>query len=101
MNYEEKYRKLIDTLQLLIYNGKKQGHIILRIEDIENAIPELSESKDESMMKVLLRGFKNYSIVCEKFGGVDVNDIIAWLEKQGDKKSVDNVEPKFKVGDKV
>jgi hypothetical protein len=28
-------------------------------------------------------------------------DIVAWLEKQGEKKPVNNVEPKFKVGDKI
>ena len=45
MNYKEKYENVINRLQGLITNGKKQGHIIIRIEDIENAIPELKESE--------------------------------------------------------
>ena len=46
MDYEKKYNNIVDTLQSLIANGKKLGHIIIRIEDIENAIPELKESEE-------------------------------------------------------
>ena len=47
MDYEQKYNNIINALQSLIANGKKQGHIIIRIEDVENAIPELKELEGE------------------------------------------------------
>lgn len=47
MDYEKKYNNIVDTLQSLIADGKKQGHIIIRIDDIENAIPELKELEGE------------------------------------------------------
>ena len=86
MNYEEKYRKLINTLQSLIDNGKKQGHIILRMEDIENAIPELSESEDEKVRKELMNVI-NLSYDCGIAITKENRDrYIAWLEKQGERK---------------
>ena len=60
--------------------------------------PELKESEDEKIRKVLLNDFKNNcsEYYCE---GVNRDMIIAWLEKQGKQRSADKVEPKFKVGD--
>ena len=65
---------------------------------MEEVFPELSESEDESMMKVLLRGFKNYAIVYDKFGGVDVSDIIAWLEKQKESVNHTKYDKKIDIG---
>lgn len=86
MNYEEKYNNIVETLQSLIDDGKKQGHIIIRIEDIENAIPELKESEDERVRKDLIDliykvyAHTNY-LSCSELEGMR-----AWLEKQGDEK---------------
>ena len=49
---DSKKKEIIDTLKSIIEDAKKQGHIIVRIEDLENAIPELKkESEDEKIRK--------------------------------------------------
>ena len=44
MNCEKEQNEVIDKLKSLIDDAKKQGHIIIRIEDIEKVIPETKES---------------------------------------------------------
>ena len=56
--------------------------------------PELKESEGERTRKELINFVKSHLAgfpQCEKY--------IAWLEKQGEQKPVDKVEPKFKIGD--
>lgn len=55
MDYQKKYKNLINKLQGLIDNGEKQGHIIIGIEDIESAIPELKESENEKIRKEICK----------------------------------------------
>lgn len=68
---------------------------------IEYIFPELKESEGEKIRKALMQNLK------ERFGtkgtmgkGLDMPDVLAWLEKQGEQKPAE-VEPKFKVGDWV
>lgn len=60
------------------------------INTVYNIFPGLQESEDGRIRKALLRGFKNYSIYYDKFGGADVSGIIAWLEKQGEQMKVNS-----------
>lgn len=79
MDYEKK--EVLETLKRLVDKSKKQGHIIIRIEDIEAAFPELEESEDEKIRKNLIgyiKGISKYE-VCEE----TKDSWIAWLEKQG------------------
>ena len=68
------------------------------VEVVEYIFPELCESEDERIRKAIIEFFElqddntTYSLVPKK-------DILAWLEKQGEQKSSDKVEPKFKFGD--
>ena len=78
----------------------------IRQEDIEHLFSEIKESEDEKIRKGLINGFneclKNsqYSSNAQKYWhNIKIEDIFTWLEKQGEQKSADNVEPKFKVGD--
>lgn len=91
MNYEQKYKESLERARK-IHNDTEFDYEKGMMEEV---FPELSESEDESMMKVLLRGFKNYAIVYNKFGGVDVSDIIAWLEKQKNTDVLDKEEREF------
>lgn len=77
------YDVVIGKLQSLINNANKQGHIIIRIEDIENSFPELKEPEDDSIRKDIIRVLKGEISFTEK----ENEKYIAWLEKQG-KKSV-------------
>ena len=89
MTQEQKakaYDEVIGKLQGLIDNANKQGHIIVRVEDIENTFPELKESEDERIRKVLAGFFKSYkeqgTCGSETFNGIPTENILAWLEKQ-------------------
>ena len=99
MDYEKKYNNIVNTLQSLIANSKKQGHIIILIEDIENAIPELKENEEERIRKALIAllkfGLEDGSAIAPGFKETK-EEALAWLEKQGEQ-----VKPRFRVGDKV
>ena len=94
MDYERKYKQALKRANKLY----EQGTIT---ESLENIFPELRESEDERIRKTIIRFFKdNYPNETEMYdGSVTVGKALAWLEKQGEKKPADKVEPKFKVGD--
>ena len=56
----------------------------------EVIFPELKESEDEKIRKVLVGWFKSYkeegTCGAETFNGIPTDDIIAWFEKQGEQK---------------
>ena len=74
---------------------------------LESIFPELSESEDERIRKVLIELSKE--VAQEQFftnRGTNLQNVIAWLEKQGKQNLANSaktckVEPKFKVGDKI
>ncbi len=69
---------------------------------MEYVFPELKESEDEKIRKALLNEFTHLlSKGCNKFAGLENEDIITWLERQDEQNFVDKVEQKFKVGDWV
>ena len=87
MDNINKFEDFLDRMQGLLDKAKKQGHIIVRVEVLENTFPELKESEDERIRKALLE------LVHDTTGDelwVDYNvhkeDALAWLEKQGEKK---------------
>jgi hypothetical protein len=61
--------------------------------------PELKENEDERIRKLLISGMKHLTYTAETFASIPIKDVIDWLEKQGEQKPTDKVEPKFKVGD--
>ena len=68
---------------------------------LESLFPELRESEDERIRKVLI-GWINLepsTSFNDTFDGFSKEQILAWLEKQGEKEPADEVEPMFKVGD--
>lgn len=86
MNNIKKFEDFLDRMQGLLDNAKEQGHLIVRVEDLENTFPELKESEDEKISKVLIDYFKRYKEQEEcgikTFYGIPTDDILAWLEKQ-------------------
>lgn len=65
MDYKEKVIALLNDQEL----SKEQK------EKLENIFPELNESKDDRIVNLK---------------GTDVDEVIAWLEKQGEKKPTEN-----------
>lgn len=72
-------------------------------KELFNIFPELRESGDERIRKKFIELLND--LWAEKQGLMsdrkDYERYIAWLEKQGEQKPADKVEPKFKVGDWV
>lgn len=92
MDYEK--NKTIAIMKQMVADGK------ITQADAEKYCPEIAESEDEKMMNQLHSWMK-------EFGGAEeyTEKVYQWikglLEKQGEQKPADKVEPKFKVGDKV
>ena len=66
-----------------------------------NLFPELKESEDERIRKAIhiyLDWLDGRNKDYQPKGDYSIKDMIAWLEKQGEQKPTDKVEPKFKNG---
>ena len=60
-------------------------------DTIEEKFPELKESEDERIKEALIEYFRwNVQQILSDF---DNKEVLAWLEKQGEQKPVDKVEP--------
>lgn len=117
MNYEKKYKEALSWIKNVypLFEGAVK-------EDAEHFFPELKESEDERIRKAILTGLIDCrdapDLWWSDFGGIPIDDCIAWIEKQGEQKPIndsdeeiveavkdtsilDMVEPKFKVGDKI
>ena len=65
---------------------------------MENLFPVLKESEDEMVRNKLIKFFKGYSPDEEWWGNITQEDILAWLEKQGEHADFRNT---IQIGDKV
>ena len=78
-SYEQKYKAALEWMQSL-YSGLHGA----TKEEAEHYFPELKESKDERIRKTLIeyiKGIKSWNY----FLGISKGQMIAWLEKQGEK----------------
>ena len=67
--------------------------------EIEHIFPELKESEDDVMRKMAIKAvYAPEAQSCIKSWGINPDDVIAWLEKQGEQKNEER-KSKFKVGD--
>ena len=90
MDYKEKYNRLLDAIKELQKANPSDDGIQNWIND---NVPELKESEDEKIRKALIR-FHKSSIDID---GIKGEDIIAWLEKQGERKDAAKYGYKFAV----
>lgn len=85
MTIEEKAKAYDGVLkQIKECTPDENGFIIIYPQEI---FPELKESEDERIRKWLIGYFNQYIIdgMPQVFGnGLNVKDVIAWLEKQGE-----------------
>ena len=94
MDNIKKFEDFLDRMQGLLNEAKKQGHIIVRVEDLENAFPELKESEDERIReKIIATIHLYYGEPLED----EAKEMIAWLEKQGDKDKLIKELGEYKV----
>ena len=95
MDYEKKYKEALERAKEFYILCKKCGAKDT-IDFLEDNFPELCESEDEKIRKDLIAIFKGEIPYTSE---EDAKRYIAWIEKQGEQKPTDKVEPKFKVGD--
>ena len=82
MNNIRKFEDFLDKMQGLIDNAKKQGHVIVPIEDIENTFPELKGSEDERHRKWILEYLYDGLRKSDEQFKDQFKCAIDWLEKQ-------------------
>lgn len=111
MNYKKEYEATLEKARNIHKDAIDMGDS-LRAKMAEFFFPELKESEDERIRKALISILKSDFEKDTEIYGISVGDIIAWLEKQGEKhgksaleaikeEKADNankIEPKFKVG---
>lgn len=88
MDYEKAYKEVLEKiregLQPLPDGTKISGVTRAFLEEV---FPELKESEDEKIRKAVIEMIHDTpSIECEENYNVCKNDILVWLEKQGEKK---------------
>ena len=74
MDYKEKVIALLNSQEL----SKEQK------EKLESIFPELKESKDERTRKMLHAYIHDFGVPKEYFEDIEISDVLAWLEKQGE-----------------
>lgn len=98
MDYEKKYNEAQKWIESIYSELSHEQQM-----EAEAFFPELKESEDEKIRKAMIDFFKHEREegITVLHYGVNIESMIAWLEKQCEKKPIDKVEPKFKVGDWV
>ena len=81
LSVEQKAKRYDEVIELV--NSKWHYRNQPCIIDVSEIFPELKESDDEKIRKVLVRYHKRTIDI----DGIKGNDIIAWLEKQGKETS--------------
>lgn len=95
MDYEKKYKDALERAR----KSHDKANDLIKKEWIETIFPELKENEGEKIRKQILSFLKEFE--CDHYRNLDFSSWIAWLEKQGEQKSIDTITPKFKIGDWV
>ena len=101
-NYKEKYEQALGRARTFIqrWDGVEINSD-LPLQELKEIFPELRENKDKKIKNEIIDYLKGYIPHHDNNLVVKSKVWIAWLEKQGEQKSADKVEPKFKIGDWV
>ena len=84
MNYEKKYKEALESLKGLLESVSEDNYSITK-DDIIEIFPDLKESDDEKIRKVLIELVKcNEKSGYKLLNNVPTSSMVAWLEKQGD-----------------
>ena len=102
MDYKKKYNEALERAKHAL-DSHNAGLVKTDKVLIESMFPELKESEDEKIRKAVIEMIHDTpSIECEENYNVCKNDILAWLENQGEQKPQRTIseEPKEALYDK-
>ena len=103
LSIEDKARAYDDVLERMrdfLKYWKDCGAVGAAMEKAKAVFPELAESEDERIRKEIIEQINLLkSATLSDLKDKQFSSWIAWLEKQGEQKHTDKVEPKFKQGD--
>ena len=91
MDYEKAYKKILELVRKELQACGSQNCDAAK--QIFRFFHELRENEDERIRNLII------DLVNARANDNDVEPMISWLEKQGEQKHADKVEPKFKIGD--
>ena len=83
-NYEKKYKESLERMKSWV-RGEHPECFSEAQKAAEFIFPELKESEDEKNEKVRIDLIKAFNTIGKlKWGGLNVQDVLTWLEKQGE-----------------
>lgn len=89
MTQEEKAKRYDDVINKLRYLIKQGIYPLITMANVEDYFPEIKESEDERVRKAILEGIIDCrdapDLGWSNFGGIEIDDCIAWLEKKCNK----------------
>jgi hypothetical protein len=103
LSIEQKAKHYDEAIKRAKSKIKNDKDHVLYEDDVIDIFPELKENKKEWIEKIRqeLKSYLGHRKTEQISESDAVHQWIVWLEKQGEQKSADKVEPKFKVGDWV
>jgi hypothetical protein len=105
MNYEKRYKEMLAKARAFYkkWDGVDAYNSSLAISELKEIFPELKDSKKEWIEKIRqeLKSYLGHRKTEQISESDAVQQWITWLEKQGEQKSIDKVEPQFHEGDWV
>lgn len=95
MDYKEKYKQALERAKESLNDGTISQNTI---DYLYGILPELKESEDEKIRKALIWHLTRVDNeiplgAYHSIDGVEIKDMIAWLEKQGEQKPTQEIEP--------
>ena len=83
MDYKIKYKEALEGIREL-YNSDCDMIRVKRLRRrFEHIFPELKESEDDRIRKMLHAYIHDFGVPKEYFEDIEISDVLAWLEKQG------------------
>lgn len=95
MDYKEKYEQGLECIQEILSGAGDTIRTSILQKRLQPFFPELKESEDERIRKWCISHFNACINVIkdnDEYKEYLSNKVIAWLEKQGDKKPTENVQ---------
>lgn len=90
--YEQKYKEALERARLLKLANPDDVAIQTFVKD---SFPELRESEDERIRKAIVRLIEDLLQSDKFFDGISLTDMLAYLEKQKERKPADSVEEEY------